>query len=190
MIKKVILPVLLFTSILMPVSLQAKTYKFSPEKSTVSYRIAYLDILDISGKFNELKGSVKWNKKENKIDKLKGSLDISTLTSGDKKRDAWLLETSQIKPKKKNQIVFKSLGKTEVVEGVTMVKGILDMNGIANLITIPFTVITNKADEFGEAVIVLRGDIDLQIKNWNLAFDTQGVLGDTLSISFQLVAEK
>ncbi len=190
MLTKWILAVFLSVFFVSPVSIQAKNYRLDPSRSSVEFKLNYLDILELSQRFYQVKGKVKWNKKENKLEKLRAHVYVRGLTSGDEKRDVRLLELSQIEVKKKVIVVFRSFGKPEFLDGVYLVSGILDFNGRPSPVTIPFAVGSNKTDESGDEVVILNGNLELLRKEWSLGAELPGVLGDRVHLSFQLIATK
>jgi polyisoprenoid-binding protein YceI len=190
-LKGVLAAILCFT-VLSVTPAHAATYTLDSARSSVGFKVEYLNALNISGRFNKFKGKLKWNTQTRLIDGLIGKITMKSLVSGDEKRDLWLL--GQLNAKKKKSISFKSMGRAKLIEGHQVVGGILDMNGISNYVKIPFQVIEEATDEKGKSVFVLTADLELDRKLWGLGFNVgpkeNPLISDTVQVSLQLLAKK
>jgi polyisoprenoid-binding protein YceI len=131
------LGILILLSLFLTLPLVAKTYKIEPEDSSIRFSVPYLGLTSVHGAFEKFKGKIVTDD-EGKIQSMSGRIRVSSLHTGNKKRDEYILSSKVLNEKKNKYIRFKTLRVKE--DGAQRILvGIVDINGVSSMVEMPLT---------------------------------------------------
>jgi polyisoprenoid-binding protein YceI len=173
-------------------SAEQTKWTIDPAHSEISFKVKHLMISHVKGSFKTFDASIYTLGNDFHTVEVDLWIDVSSITTGDGKRDEHLLGKDFFDATKHKQITFTSstMGKPDA-KGVTELWGELTMVGITNTIKLDVTFGGVVKDPWGneKAGFSVTGKINR--KDWELAWNTTleagGVLvGDEIIISCDL----
>jgi len=178
----------------LPQVVAAETFRIDPVHTTVEFKVRHL-LTKTSGVFRKFDGSVDFDPDDPDEVKVEGSIDVTSIDTGNAKRDDHLRGADFFNVEKYPVITFKA-GELEDVDAEKMtakLRGELTMLGVTKPVVMDVgfygTVVDpwgNKKAGFGGTTTINRKDYGME---WNKALDAGGlVLGEEVEISVQVEA--
>lgn len=123
--------------LLLIVIFKSNAQDFDVDQYSVSFEISNTAFNTVKGKINGLKGAVLFDKKNLEASYFDVCLDVTTLSTGNQKRDEHLQEEEWFNTEKYPSICFKSNQLIETKSGFKAV-GELTMHGYTKQVEFPF----------------------------------------------------
>lgn len=93
-------------SLLASAALYAGTYKVDQSHSHVGFKVKHMMISNVTGKFNDFKGSFEYDEKTNTLKSLTGVVEVASVDTDNAKRDGHLKASDFFAADKYPQITF------------------------------------------------------------------------------------
>ena len=163
----------------------AKDYNVDVSHSQIGFKIKHLSVSNVSGNFGKFEGNIKVD--NNTLGALSGEVDISTINTNNKDRDAHIQSPEYFDTKKFPKATLK-LVKMNGSNGTFE----LTIKGITKQITLDVEVFGTSKNMKGNEVVGLELSGKINRKDFNIASSTPSVaLSEevTLSISIEGIAK-
>jgi polyisoprenoid-binding protein YceI len=172
---------------------QAADWKINRDHSEIFFEIPYLQVSEITGRFNEFTGQVSFSEKGNLPQEISIHVKTASLDSGNRQRDGHLKSEDFLKAKTNPEITFNSQKITHISGELYRAQGILFVAGVANPSVIDFSMTPAMKDtwNFENRFVKFRSKFsrkDFRIV-WNKTLaDNKYLVGDIITIwgTFQL----
>jgi polyisoprenoid-binding protein YceI len=167
-------------------ALFAGTYNVDPAHSTVGFKVKHMMISNINGKFDKFKGNFEYDEKTNTVKSLTGIVEVKSINTENKKRDAHLRSSDFFAADKFPEITFK----LEKIKG-DKAYGKLTMRGITKDVVLDFENNGMVKDPWGHMRVglALSGKVnryDYGIK-YNSVLEAGGLtIGETVKLDIEL----
>jgi polyisoprenoid-binding protein YceI len=149
-------------------NIPAGTYNIDPAHSSVGFEVRHMGIATVRGAFRKFQGTVDAT---GDAPVLQGSVDVSTVDTGDAQRDGHLASPEFFDAENHAEITFSSKAGEALEGGQIRLNGEITIKGITKPIELTGVVAENGADPWGNERIGLelsatidRRDFDLK---WN-----------------------
>ena len=177
---------LVLTSALLVSTLIAGNYNVDKSHSNMGFKVKHLMISNVSGSFNEFKGSFEYDEKTKKLVSLNGEIQVASINTDNEKRDAHLREPELFDAAKFPLITFK----LTKVDGDD-VYGDFTMKGVTKNIKLDFDNGGTIKDPWGNerAGFALSGKIDRTDFGitWNKVLEAGGLtVGNTIKLDIEI----
>jgi polyisoprenoid-binding protein YceI len=169
----------------------AKRWQIDATHSSVGFSVRHMMITNVKGEFEKFEGEVSYDPTQPQATKVSASIDVSSITTREEKRDAHLRSADFFDAEQFPKITFQSRRTSR--KGSTLeVEGKLSIHGTTRDVTLTVSDLTEEhADPWGNLRIgasaktkVKRSDFGMQ---WNGAIEAGGVLvGDEVTIQIEL----
>lgn len=87
-------------------ALYAGTYNVDKSHSNVGFKVKHLMISNVTGKFDDFRGSFEYDEKTNTLKSLKGTVEVNSINTANEKRDKHLKASDFFAADKFPQITF------------------------------------------------------------------------------------
>jgi len=174
----------------------AETYKTDPAHTDIEFKVPYMLMTTVSGRFDSYEGTLVWDEKNPKNSSLQVTIQAGSINTNNEKRDGHLKSPDFFNVEKYPTITFKSEKIKKEGDGYVAI-GTLTMHGVSKEFKIPFTVTDKVTGMYGNTrrgvsaeFTVDRTDFDI---SWNKTLDKGGLLVGkevTVIVSAQGVLEK
>tara|TARA_Y100001935_G_C17308734_1_gene514178 strand:+ start:770 stop:1375 length:606 start_codon:yes stop_codon:yes gene_type:complete len=157
----------LWMAMLVSTSLFASGFSVDSVHSTVGFKVKYMMLSAVQGQFNAFDGQVSLDNGE--PTSIVGQIDASSIDTNNAKRDAHLRSDDFFNVAEYPYIRFKSkqIRKNDV--GYVAI-GDLEIHGITNQVSIPFTLLEPMVDGFGQERLALIGQIRINRKEYGIMY--------------------
>jgi len=180
-IQKIILASMLFVS-----SLFAGNYTIDKSHSSVGFKVKHMMISNVKGTFDTFKGSFEYDEKTNTLKSLTSEIEVASINTANKKRDAHLKADDIFNAKKYPKITFTL---TKVEEDTAY--GKLTMKGVTKEIKLDFeaggSIINHRGKQVAGFALygkLKRSDFNI---TWNKVLEAGGVaVGDTVKLEIEV----
>ena len=188
--KKIAILFLLLVSIIS----YSKTFKIDPVHSHVGFKVKYLTLTSVQGRFDAFTGRV--SMKNGEISEINGEINVSSINTNNSKRDAHLKSSDFFNLELYPKILFQS---SQVVKDGDqyVVLGDLEIHGIRRKVSIPFNATPTIKGTKGNERMGLVGHLKINRKNFGLSYskklDNGGLVVDDyvdIELNVQAVEEK
>jgi polyisoprenoid-binding protein YceI len=167
-------------------SATADDYAIDPVHSSVTFKCEHMGISWVHGRFNAFSGSVSYDKANLAKSSFEMTIKADSVDSGNKQRDAHLMNADFFDAKQFANITFKSTSVKPVKDGLE-VEGDFTMHGTTK--KIKFVLKGGKeADMRGKKIIGFW--TDLTLKRSDYAMKEMPGLGDEVPVSISFEAGK
>ena len=166
---------------------KAKTkWVLDPTHSELSFKAKHLMITNVKGEFRSF--SVELDGEDFAKSKIKVTIDASSISTNDFKRDGHLKSADFLDVENHKEILFKGTSFVHLKDEKYLLKGMLTIKGISNEISLDVEFGGINKDPWGgeKAGFSINGKIKRKDwgLNWNAALETGGVLvSDEVRIS-------
>jgi polyisoprenoid-binding protein YceI len=151
-----------------PERIPAGVYNVDPAHSNVGFEVRHMAIATVRGKFGTFEGTIDAT---GDAPVLKGSVDVSTIDTGEENRDGHLKSPDFFDVEQHPQITFESTESQPSADGKVTFNGEITIKGITKPISLTGELAENGEDPWGNQRIGLelvgvidRRDFDLK---WN-----------------------
>ena len=157
----------LMIAILMSTSLFASDFSVDSAHSTVGFKVKYMMLSAVQGQFNAFDGEVTLD--NGQPTNIVGQIDAASIDTNNAKRDAHLRSDDFFNVAEYPNIRFQSkqIRKNDV--GYVAI-GDLEIHGITNQVSIPFTLLEPMIDGFGQERLALIGQIRINRKEYGIVY--------------------
>jgi len=180
-IQKIILASLLFIS-----SLFAGEYTIDKAHSSVGFKVKHMMVSNVKGTFDNFKGNFEYDEKTNMLKSLSGEIEVASINTANKKRDAHLRADDIFHAAKYPTITFE-LSKIEDDTAY----GTLTMKGVTKKIKLDFeaggSIINHRGKQVAGFALygkLKRSDYGI---TWNKVLEAGGVaVGDVVKLEIEI----
>jgi len=169
----------------------AKRWQIDASHSSVGFSVRHMMITNVKGEFEKLEGEISYDPKQPEAAKVSASIDVSSVSTREEKRDAHLRSADFFDAEQFPKITFQSRRTTRKGSSLE-VAGDLSIHGTTREVVLTVTDLTDEhADPWGNLRIgasattkVKRSDFGMR---WNGALEAGGVLvGDEVTIQIEV----
>ena len=178
---------------LLPTYLNAAVWNINRDHSEIFFEIPYLQVSEITGRFNEYNGQVSFPEQGNLPRKISIHVKTASLDSGNRQRDGHLKSEDFLKAQTHPEITFDSQSITQLPGQKYRAQGTLSVAGVANPFVIDFTMTPPVKDtwNFENRFVKFRTKFSRKEFRivWNKTLvDNKYLVGDMITIwgTFQL----
>lgn len=184
--------------ILAPSVLRADVWNIDSAHSSARFKVRHMMVTNVGGEITGMKGTFNLNDKDITALKANATLDATTITTNNAKRDAHLKSADFFDTGKFPTIKFVSKKVAKKDGDKFQVVGALTMHGVTKEVAVDFDAITPSVKGMDGAMHRgLSGTTKINRKDfgivWNKTMDGGGVaVGDSVDVSldFEIVADK
>jgi polyisoprenoid-binding protein YceI len=160
--------------------------------SLVEFSIRHMMVSNVKGRFTGLSGTIVDADGDPKLSSAKAAIDVTTLITGDPKRDEHLRSPDFFDAAKYPSITFESRRIAGSRESFTII-GDLTIHGQTREVTLDVTFNGTGTTPYGKTVAGFTAETKINRKdfglNWNVALETGGFLvGDQIKVEIELEA--
>lgn len=170
----------------------AGAYQIDPAHSKVGFEIPHLVISSVEGRFNAFEGTLDLNEKFEKS-KVKFSVDISSIDTGNSKRDDHLKSPDFFDAGKYPKMTFESTEVKGTPEGFKLT-GNLTIHGVTKPQTFEAKYTGSAKDGYGNEKAAFTAKKEISRKEygltWNNMVEAGPVVGDKVTIDLKIQAAK
>jgi polyisoprenoid-binding protein YceI len=171
------------------------TYTLDTAHSSIDFHVKYLMLTKVSGGFTNYVGQMAVQ--NGYIVNLTGRVLADSIDTRNKKRDAHLKSDDFFNVKEYPSITFTSQQVATQNNNDVIIIGKLNIHGITNNVSIPFTVTDPIVDTYGKERIGVFGSVRINRKHYGINFskkmDNGGMVVDDyvdIDLSFQFVKQE
>ncbi len=173
----------------------AATYDIDNTHSSVGFKIKHMAISNVKGTFTKFSGTFDFSPGNPQDWSVEVTIDVSSLTTGDTKRDEHLLTADFFDPEKFPTMVFKSTGVKMEDDEEGKLMGTLTMHGVTLPVTLDLEVGGTVTDPWGNERAGLSATGKIDRKDWGLTYgkvmEGGGLLiGNDVKISLEIEGVK
>ncbi len=167
---------------------RASTWEFDGAHSEAGFSVRHLMISNVRGEFHNITGMVEWDEKDPASIKIDAAVDVTTLDTGEPKRDAHLKSADFFDADKFPKMTFRSRSASSAGTNRYKVVGDLTIHGVTKEATLDVEVTSTIKDpwgntKFGAVATAKINRQDFGVK-WNKTLDGGGVVvGDEIAIT-------
>jgi len=168
------------------------TWNIDPAHSGSEFKVKHMMISNVKGKFSGLSGVLKLDETNYARSTVEASIPVSTVNTGDEKRDGHLVSADFFDAEKFPAMTFKSTRIESVGGGDYEVTGDLTIHGVTKPVVLKLEDVSEPSkDPWGNHRIGLSGTTRINRKDfelgWNAALETGGVLvGEEVTITLDV----
>ncbi|RYZ89785.1 MAG: YceI family protein [Proteobacteria bacterium] len=180
------------TSAPSPAKYEAGSYAVDPSHSKVGFGVKHLGILNVEGRFKQFEGTINLDPVFEKTT-FKAKVDVSSIDTGEKKRDEHLLSPDFFNAPKDKVMSFESTEIKGTPESFKIM-GNLTIRGITKTVVLDSKFLGQAKDGYGNLksaieakTVISRKDFDLK---WNQVAEGVQIVGDDVTIDLSIQAAK
>ncbi len=168
------------------------TWNIDPAHSAAEFKVKHMMISNVKGKFSGLSGVLKLDEHNYSQSTVEASIPVSTVNTGDEKRDGHLASADFFDAEKFPTMTFKSTSIESVGGGDYEVTGDLTIHGVTKPVVLKLEDVSQPSkDPWGNHRIGLSGTTKINRKDfglgWNAALETGGMLvGEEVTITLDV----
>lgn len=157
--------------------------------SSAHFKVRHMMVSTVRGEFSNLKGKVNYDSKAPEKIAIEATIDATTISTREEKRDAHLKSADFFEVEKHPTITFKSKSAKAAGKGKLNVTGDLTMRGVTKEVVLAVEGLDQEVqDPWGNTRIGATGTTKVNRKdfglNWNQVLEAGGVVvGDEVEIS-------
>jgi len=172
-------------------------WKIDPDHSVAAFAIRHLMVANVRGQFNNVTGMIEFDPKKPGKSSVAASIEVSSLTTGIRKRDDHVLSADFFDAQKFPEITFRSTNVEITGDNAGKVEGDLTIRGITRPVTLSvefFGPVKVPEDFGGETTIGFSAQTrinreDFQVM-WNVPLEGGGVMvGHEVEINLDIEAD-
>jgi polyisoprenoid-binding protein YceI len=176
------------TLLLANTSLAAGTYTVDPAHSSASFKIKHLGVSSVSGRFNDLSGTVVLDAADESKNKVEIEIKTASIDTGINKRDDHLRNADFFDVEKYPVMSFKSTSFKKKSDNLYEVKGDFTLHGTTKSITIDVEQTGSGKGPKGNEIVGFETEFKIDRTEYGMPHST-GV-GDEVKISFAAECSK
>ena len=188
---------LIAAGIMTPAALAADgSWKIDSAHSSAGFSIKHMMISNVKGSFDKVEGTVEYDGKNLRTLAVDSSIDVSTVSTGDKGRDGHLLGKDFFDAEKYGKMTFKSKTVKAAGKGKCTIVGDLTIKGKTKEVTLnvdgPSEIIKDAkgVQHVGASATTTINRKDFGISYGGLMDNGGAMIGDTVAITLEVEATK
>jgi len=164
------------------------TWDIDPAHSAASFAIKHLAVSTVRGEFGKLTGAVSMEGSDVKTAKVEATIDPSTISTRQEKRDAHLKSPDFFDVAKYPTITFKSTSITPGAAGAFKLNGDLTIHGVTKSVSLDVQALSPETKTpFGTTIIATTATGKINRNDFGVTGGKAGVmLGNDVSITLDL----
>lgn len=168
------------------------SWNIDPAHSNAEFKVKHMMISNVKGSFSGITGTLVEDPADPSLNRIDASIDISTVNTGDQKRDEHLKSSDFFHHEQHPQMTFKSTKVEKNGDEEYTVTGDLTIRGITKPVVFAVEGPSQPAkDPWGNTRIGLSATTKINRKefglNWNAALESGGILvGEDVHISLDV----
>ena len=168
------------------------TWKIDPAHSAAEFKVRHMMISNVKGKFSGLSGVLKLDETDYTHSTVEASIPVSSVNTGDEKRDGHLQSADFFDAEKFPAMTFKSTNIDSTGGADYEVTGDLTIHGVTKSIVLKVEDVSQPSkDPWGNHRLGLSGSTKINRKDfgltYNSALETGGVLvGEEVTITLDV----
>ena len=148
------------------------TWNIDPAHSGAEFKVKHMMISNVKGKFSGLSGVLKLDESNYTRSSVEASIPVSTVNTGDEKRDGHLASGDFFEGEKFPTITFKSTNIESVGGGDYKVTGDLTIHGVTKSVVLNVEDVSEPSkDPWGNHRIGLSGSTKIDRKDFGLVYN-------------------
>lgn len=163
-------------------------YKIDKKHSTVTFRVKHLNVSTFYGRFNQVQGSITFDKADPKSLQLKVEVNVSSVDTNDEKRDQHIKGPDFFNVEQYKLITFKSTKAEPGDDNTYRVTGDLTLLGVTKPITVNLTHVGEGKDPWGGFRTGFDSSFTIKRSDFGMKHMVGGGLGDEIHIFVALEA--
>lgn len=169
-----------------------QTWNFDPAHSTIGFSIKHMMFAKVRGSFGEWSGELHYDPKDPSSAKVRASIDVASIDTGNKDRDEHLRSGDFFNVEEHPRMTFESTSFKGSPESMT-VTGTLTIRDVSKEVELDVEQTGTGIDPWGNRRVGFRISAKINRKDfgltWNQALETGGVLvGEDVSIDIEIQA--
>jgi polyisoprenoid-binding protein YceI len=161
--------------------------------SLAEFSVKHMMVSTVKGRFKTISGNITWDEKNPANSSVEATIDATSITTHDEKRDAHLASADFFEHEKYPTITFKSKKVEANKADEFKVIGDLTMHGVTKEVTLDVEYNGSGKNPWGMQVAGFSASTSINRKdyglNWNAALETGGVLvSDKVKITIEIEA--
>lgn len=160
-------------------AMAADKYKIDPSHANVGFSVKHMVITNVKGKFTDFSAELVFDENNLAASSLNATIQVASINTGNKKRDAHLRSPDFFNAKKYPEITFVS-NKIEKTADGYIARGTLTMRGVSKEIALPFKILGKIQDPWGNTRMGTEGGLTINRQDfgvkWNQNLDAGGVV--------------
>jgi len=154
-------------------------WNIDADHSVAAFAIKHMMVTNIRGQFNQISGVIQFDPSDPARSSVEAAIDVSSLTTGNRKRDDHLLSADFFEAQKYPKLLFRSakVEKTESNRG--RITGDLTMHGVTRPVTMDmeyFGPVKSPPDLGGETTIGFTASLTINREDYGILWNVP--LGD------------
>src|SRR2546428_5672978 len=180
------------TSTTAPDTANWSVWHIDPAHSLVEFGVRHMMVSTVRGRFTGLSGTIVDAGEDPKLSSVKAAIDVTTLITGDPRRDEHLRSADFFDVARYPSITFESRRISGPRDRFTII-GDLTIHGVTREVTLQATFNGTGTSPYGQRVAGFTAETTINRKdfglNWNAALETGGVLvGDQAKVAIEIEA--
>ncbi len=161
--------------------------------SLAEFSVKHMMVSTVKGRFQKKRGNISWDEANPANSSVEATIDATSITTNDEKRDAHLASADFFETEKYPTITFKSTRVEARNADNFKVTGELTMHGVTREVTLDVEYNGSGQNPWGMTIAGFTAKTSLSRKdyglNWNVALETGGVLvSDKVKINLEIEA--
>jgi len=161
--------------------------------SLAEFSVKHMMVTTVKGRFQKISGNIVWDETNPSASSVEATIDASSITTHDEKRDAHLSSADFFELEKYPTITFKSTKVDAKNADNFKVTGDLTLHGVTKEVTLDVEYNGSGKNPWGMTVAGFTARTSVNRKdyglNWNVALETGGMLvSDKVNITLEVEA--
>ncbi len=184
---KIKLTTLLLAFTFLSSAFAATQYNIDASHSSVGFKVSHLMISSVQGRFDKFEGNFSFDESTGSLDGLAAKIDLDSVNTNEKKRDAHLKNEDFFNVKKNRWMTFKATKVDVKNKKPNTIVGDLTLNGVTKPVTLNVTYKGSGKDPWGNQRVGFEATGKISRKDYgvvlNKPLEAGGVVvGDEVSI--------
>lgn len=166
---------LFFAVLASPLDAKPQKLKLDTTHSQVEFSVRHLGISKVSGEFLKFKTDVKWDQEDPSQSSISGVIDVSSIDTGNKKRDKHLRSGDFFNAKDFPNITFESssISAVEGEENEYLVQGQLTVKDVTKDVEFPLEIIGQVKGPWGKTRTAMEAELKINRFDYNVKWDNK-----------------
>lgn len=175
-------------------TVHASVYEIDASHTTIGFSVKHMVVANVKGSFGKFEGTINFDAAQPQAMTAAATIDVSSVDTGNEKRDAHLLESDFFDATAFPQIFFETTAVEGTLPNLVLV-GNLSMKGVTKQIRLPVEFNGPITDPWGNERIGMSGSTDINRQDfgitWSNKLDNGGlVVADIVRLIVEIEAIK
>lgn len=158
----------------------AQNWKIDPTHSSVKFKVSYLLISEVEGKFKKFDGTFTSEKADFSDLSVSMNVDVASINTDNDMRDGHLKADDFFNAEKYPTITFKSTGVKALGKGKLMLTGDLTIRDVTKRVTVPLVYGGTVKDPYGNTRAGFKATGTINRKEFKLLWDNKAATGEAV----------